>query len=217
MKRITDSITDCEYHNIHKILPSDIDKVYVVKQIEKIIEKRIADYKPIDAKPNLINVSGIPGSGKTYYCEKVLLKQKQFRDFIYIAFDDIMEDVDLPYHSEKLEKGTEYAFARWELPARIVGYELLRRAVEKRISVVFEHSSSISEHILLFQFLKEIESYRVGFHYLDISIEEAIERTKKRQRFVPEDYFKARKWKLDLILPVYKNICAPFKEIHHQH
>lgn len=58
-----------------------------------------------------------------------LLAMPENSSAIYIGFDAIMENERLPYIREEVNHAEE-AFKRWELSARIAGYELLKRAIE---------------------------------------------------------------------------------------
>ena len=71
---------------------------------------------------------------------------------IYIGFDAIMENERLPYIREEVNHAEE-AFKRWELSARIAGYELLKRAIENKYLIIFDHSSALPQHIDLFNLL----------------------------------------------------------------
>lgn len=161
--------------------------------------------------PSLINVSGIPGSGKTTYCNKLLALDK-YKNYIYIGFDSIMENPLTPYKNEECVDA-KAAFQKWELPARIAGYELLRRAVENKYSIIFEHSSSIKEHIELFKHLISQQGYEVNFVYLNIDIMTAQERADKRDRYLPTEYLTDRLNTLSKLLAEYKKICTTFKQI----
>ena len=79
---------------------------------------------------------------------------------IYIGFDAIMENERLPYIREEVNHAEE-AFKRWELSARIAGYELLKRAIENKYLIIFDHSSALPQHIDLFNLLLS-EGYEVS-------------------------------------------------------
>ena len=55
------------------------------------------------------------------------------------------------------------AFNRWEMPARIIGYEVLRRAVEKKQTFIWKHSGVNMPHTILMQ-----KSQKEGLCYRDV-------------------------------------------------
>lgn len=84
--------------------------------------------------PALFRVGGIPGAGKSTFCAG-----RRWTDRLFVSFDAIMENIPA-YQTDIYRLGRAGSFKKWEIPARIVGYELLRRAVEARADIYFEHS-----------------------------------------------------------------------------
>lgn len=76
--------------------------------------------------PHFVQIGGIPGAGKTTFC-----KNSHWDERLFISFDKIMESLPA-YRQDIYRLGAVRAFNRWEMPARIIGYEALRRAVEKK-------------------------------------------------------------------------------------
>lgn len=206
---IITSITGYPYDQLYKTLPEDIDREKVVCTYEEIIRDCLTNRKP-QKSPFLINVSGIPGSGKSTFCRK-LINTAGYGDALYIGFDTIMENANLPYTDEE-PKNPEEAFRRWELSARIAGYELLKRATEKKQTIIFEHSSALPLHVSLFEHLLQ-NGYKIHFYHISISVEEATKRTRTRKRHVPPSFIDHRNNIIQELLPQYKKICTTFKEI----
>ncbi len=209
LEKIITAITGCPYDELYKTLPADTDRQKVVSTYEAIINECLTGH-PMQQSPYLINVSGIPGSGKTTYCRE-LAKMPEHSDAIYIGFDAIMEHAELPYSTE-VQINPEEAFRRWELSARIAGYELLKRATEKKYDIIFDHSSAHYHHVSLFENLLR-KGYNIYFYYLSINPQTAKQRTHHRKRYVPPTYIDDRYTALQKLLPEYRKICTTFKQI----
>ena len=95
--------------------------------------------------PVLYPVSGVTGSGKRAFCKHFLKKNP---DFTYVSFDKIMESMP-EYQQDVRQKGSALAFALWEKPARVIGYELLKRLLDQGANVLLEHSGVNSSHLQL--------------------------------------------------------------------
>lgn len=206
---ITIGITGYSYDDIKKTIPDGVDKEGIAAAYEEVIEEYLQACVPQEV-PALINVSGVPGAGKSTLCRK-LLAMPEYSNAIYIGFDEIMKDERLPYAKEEADHAEE-AFKRWELSARVAGYELLRRAIEHRCLIVFEHSSALPQHVDLFHLFLS-EGYEVHFYFILVSEEEAGRRVKNRERYVPTCYIEERNKTLQNLLPEYKRICTTFKQI----
>lgn len=212
MEKIIISITKCPYSQIFKKIPDNVDDK---QKILNILEEIINDYLrgvTLVASPSLLNISGIPGSGKSTMCKKIMAGSS---NLLYISFDEIMKDNRLPYKSAE-KKDAQQAFNDWEIVARIVGYELLKRAVEQKKNILFEHSSSIQEHVVLFEWLLK-NGYDVHFKYISIPVFEAkkrvITRAEQEGRIVPDGYIETRYEQLKNLLPQYKKLCTTYKEL----
>lgn len=212
LETIITSITKCSYGKLFEKIPDDLqNKQKIVDIFEEIINDNLSQGSSVTS-PSLYNISGIPGSGKSTWCEKMKV---EFTNFLYISFDKIMEDRRLSYKlAEKID--AKKAFADWEVPARIAGYELLKRAVQQKKNILFEHSSSIPEHVALFEWLLK-NDYEVHFRYVHVAPSVANERIKAREkqtgRIVPEGYIEERYKRLKDLLPQYKELCTTYKDI----
>ncbi len=188
-------------------------------EISGLLEESLASCASMD-NPTFTVVSGIPGSGKTTLIKDLSLKNP---DYLVVAFDAIMERFSL-YQSlikaavqqkEPLRKETliKEAFWKTEFIARIVGYELLKRAINRKISIIFEHSSSIEEHVNLYKYIGN-RGYNTHFIYRHVTPTLALERLNNRSslRFTPLEYIEDRFKKLQVLLPKYKSIME-FTEV----
>lgn len=127
--------------------------------------------------PVLYQVSGVPGSGKSAFCKHFLQKNS---DFAYVSFDKIMESMP-EYQQDVKQRGAAMAFALWEKPARVIGYELLKRLLDQGANVLLEHSGVNSSHLQLHKNVKKY-GYQTKVTFLMCDTDVAIERAKKREK-----------------------------------
>lgn len=155
-------------------------------------------------RPLLINISGLPGAGKTFIARR-LLQQKP--NWVYISFDELMEA--LPAYRAEAAVNPETAFRRWEIPARFAGYSLLKECVERRLSILFEHSNANSAHLDLYRKIMT-KGYEVEIRFIDAPPELVLPRVAARPRFFPPEGVTER-WKLlRCLLPEYQKTVTRF-------
>ena len=118
---------------------------------------------------------GIPGAGNPTFC-----KHSRWDERLFISFDKIMEALS-GYQVDIYRQGTEEAFNRWEIPARIIGYEVLRRAVEKRADIYLEHSGVNMPHTVLIKNLKK-RGYATEMYFILCNLEIACHRAELREK-----------------------------------
>ena len=94
MEDIAISITGYSYSNIKETIPDGVDKEEIAAVYEEIIDEYLQKGIPREI-PALINVSGVPGAGKSTFCKK-LLAMPENSSAIYIGFDAIMENERYP-------------------------------------------------------------------------------------------------------------------------
>lgn len=212
MDEIIKKITGFSYCDLGMRLTKNADKNNVLSAFDEIIKEALSVVAPVE-DPFLMNVSGIPGSGKSTWCRRIMAKST---NLLYISFDEIMNDKRLPYRLAEKENARK-AFDEWELPARIAGYELLRRAVLQKKNILLEHSSSIVEHLQLFEWILN-SGYKVHFRYVPVSVVAAerrvLERAKKEGRVVPDGYVKSRYRMLNDLLPAYEKLCTTYEVLY---
>lgn len=199
------------YTTLSRIFPPDVDLLSIKQEIRSALRHALSGVKPV-ANPYLINICGIPASGKTYLCRAFKAADA---GMLYISFDAIMEDLPT-YLSEHLQD-RKRSFERWELPARFVGYQLLKQAVKHRLPILFEHSNATPYHIELYQKIKQT-GYRIDIHYINADPELVLPRLEKRERYFSPERTKERASILQQLLPVFEqtansfSILAPWKE-----
>ena len=158
------------------------------KESEAIIATNLQELQPV-AKPELRQISGIPGAGKSTYCATHLPK-----NFLFLSFDKIM--TSLPsYQRDLAQLGQVAAFQKYEMPARIIGYELLRRAMNLKLNIMFEHSGTNPAHLELFKNIHK-KGYRTAVDFIvcdtSLAIKRAEERAKTINRYVPTTHILER-------------------------
>jgi len=163
----------------------------------------ISDFFKFAGKEKLfIQISGAPGAGKTTFCKK-------FNNECFLSFDEIMEN--LPQYQQDLQKfGNEQAFKNNEITARIIGYEILRRAIENNYKIVLEHSGVNPAHLELFENLHKL-GYQTKVDFILCDIKTSLKRAKIREKYThrhtPEDMIRQRFALINEYIEKYKKIA----------
>ena len=188
--------------HISTMIPYAYEKIKNA-EYEKIISEILAS-APRVRQPYFVQVGGIPGAGKSTFC-----RQHKDKSAIYISFDKIMESLQ-GYQKDLQTLGSVEAFKRWELPARVIGYEVLSRAIEKKINIRLEHSGVNEAHIELFKNLKKL-GFKTEVDFIlcqeDIAYQRTLEREQRTQRHTPKSLIEERSAKVKEYLPKYKSIA----------
>ena len=159
--------------SIFKMIPYEYEKIKSA-QYDELVEDLLSTALP-SSMPKLKQISGIPGSGKTTFC-----KMNKNDEYLFIGFDEIMHKIS-GYKNDVEMLGLIKAFEKWELVARTIGYELLFRAISKRISVLFEHSGVNDAHVELFKNAKVL-GYETEVIFTICDIETALKRAGAREK-----------------------------------
>lgn len=189
------SLIPCEYAAIQ------------TPEYEQIITTALLAAQPARF-PRIVHTLGIPGAGKsTFY------QTRQWQGYLFVSFDAVMEKISA-YRQDLQKLGSAAAFKNWEIPARIIGYELLRRAVEKRLNIFFEHSGATTAHLDLLKNLRSL-GYQIEIDHITCNIETALLRARCREtvtgRHTPPELIKQRALILADLCPEYKKIADVFK------
>jgi len=158
------------------------DERYQFQEYFNPIMEKVLQEAPSSDKPKLVHMLGIPGAGKTTFYRQ---HKEEFKDYVLIGFDLIMEKVP-EYHEDREKLGKMEAFKKWELPARIAGYELLRRAIAQKKNIYFDHGGQPVCHRELLSNLKKM-GYETTMYYIDCEPQTAIERVSNRERPFPAE------------------------------
>lgn len=191
--------------NWNEVIPYQYkDSPEVKAAFESIIDQLLKNAKK-HKNPCLVHMLGIPGAGKTTFWKK---NQNLFSDYLLVSFDQIM-DMLPAYAADKAALGLKEAFARWEIPARIAGYELLKRAMDQKINIFLDHGGTPELHLALMKEVKKI-GYHTKAYYLKCDVNTAIKRAAAReqeiQRHTPKELILKR-------FPLVERRAEQFKEI----
>ena len=175
---------------------------------EAIICEFLNNTEPSE-QPEFVHMLGIPGAGKSTFYQK---NAKQFSNYIFISFDAIME-AHPQYQKDIKELGSVEAFNKWEIPARIAGYELLFRAIKAKKNIFLDHGGTPKCHQELLLKVKQL-GYKTKIYYIFCPIEVAIARTKTREaitkRHTPVNIITDRAKIIETNLEIYKSITDEF-------
>ena len=172
-------------------------------EFDGLIQEYLQD-APTAEHPTLLQISGIPGAGKTTFA-----KQPLFESYLYLNFDFVMEMIPA-YNQMLFSKGSEVAFAHWEMPARIIGYQILLEAIKKKVNILLDHSGTNPAHIELFKKVKELR-YTTELIFLlcdrEVAYQRTQERTLRTHRFTPRHLIDERADLALSFLEKYKKIA----------
>ncbi len=176
---------------ISEVVPHLYDELTQKEMFEPMFEQKLSSVEKVD-QPTLIHMLGIPGCGKSTFIKQ---NAKKFDGYLIIGFDAIMEALP-QYHEDVLKLGSVEAFKKWEIPARIAGYELLVRAINKRVNIVLDHGGSPACHVELMKNVKKYCGYKTVIYELSCKVDEAIRRVRIREmrtkRHTPENMIRQR-------------------------
>ena len=176
---------------ISEVVPHLYDELTLKDVFEPMFEQMLSSVEKVE-KPVFVHMLGIPGCGKSTFVKQ---NKKKFENYLVISFDAIMEALP-QYHEDVLKLGSIEAFKRWEPPSRIAGYELLIRAINKKVNILFDHGGSPACHLELMQNVKKYCGYKTVMYELFCDVDEAIKRVKIREmhtnRHTPESMIRER-------------------------
>ena len=191
------------YTTLSAIFPPDISLIEIKKEIRGVIRHALEGIRPTDT-PYLINICGLPASGKTYLCKSF---KETHKDVLYISFDALMEE--LPTYLNEHLQDRKKSFERWELPARFIGYQLLKQAVKHKLPILFEHSNATPYHIELYEKIKQ-NGYTVDIRYIDAKPELVLHILEQRERYFSPERTQKRALILQELLPFFKQTATRF-------
>lgn len=176
---------------ISEVVPHLYDELTDKAPFEQLFNEMLSSKESAE-NPTIVHMLGIPGCGKSTFIKQN--KDKHFANYLIIGFDNIMESLPA-YHEDIIKLGSVEAFKKWEIPARIAGYELLARAIEKKLNILFDHGGSPACHLELMSNIKSY-GYKTVMYELSCKLDEAIRRVKIREmrtkRHTPENMIRQR-------------------------
>ncbi len=191
--------------NFEEVIPYQYDKIQT-PEFDAIINKYLATAVP-STNPQIIHMAGVPGAGKTTFYHS-----RPWPEHVAISFDNIMEDIPA-YQQDVKQLGSVQAFSNWEIPARILGYEVLLRAVEAKKNIFFDHSGAFAAHLDLMKNIKKF-GYTTEMYYiscsLDCALYRAVLREKETKRHTPPEKIKNRFLKIATHIREYQKIIDKF-------
>lgn len=198
--------------NITDVIPYTYENQKSALGVFDPIIENILKTVPSVKSPKLVHMLGIPGAGKTTFYKN---NQTKFKNFLRIDFDMIMELLP-QYQYDVQVLGSVKAFSKWEIPARIAGYELLRRAIENKKNIFFDHGGTPSCHRELLKNIKQF-GYQTTMYYIECPVDVALNRTAEREkitkRHTPPQMIKDRSILIKENLPVYQGLVDEFKKV----
>ncbi len=187
--------------NIGEVIPYEYEAIRC-DEYERLLSDILAKAKS-SLHPSFIQVGGIPGAGKSTFC-----REHCKTDELFISFDGIMENLP-QYQTDIYTLGRAGSFAKWEIPARIVGYELLRRAIEKKCNIRMEHSGVNIPHVQLMNNIRKY-GYNTEMSFILCNVEKAHARAIQREtvtnRHTPYTLIEKRASLVKKFLPEYIKI-----------
>ncbi len=183
-----------------------------MQSFESVFESMLS-VVPSQESPEIVHMFGIPGAGKTTY---YFQHKDDFKDYLFIGFDFIMEAI--PEYKKDVDTiGSVEAFKRWELPARIAGYELLKRAVETKKNIFFDHGGTPMCHRELLANIKQF-GYHTKMLYVPCTVDVALQRVAARElitkRHTPPQMIIDRNVLINKNLAVYQQLVDEFEIVH---
>lgn len=185
--------------DIYKLIPYDYAAIRQ-PEYDRLLDLYMSKAKA-SKHPLFVQVSGIPGAGKSTFSSH----NGWNKDKLFISFDAIMNSIPA-YQLDSYRLGLAESFKKWELPARIIGYELLRRAIKARSDIYLEHSGVNSAHIQLVESLKK-QGYQTEVYFIVCGLAEAQSRAQKREKIIhrhtPPELIAERFKQVDTYLTTY--------------
>jgi len=196
--------------NISEVVPYTFEEhKSSLQAFENVLERMLSSI-PSQKKPEIVHMLGIPGSGKsTYYRQH----RADFASYLLLDFDRIMEAMD-GYQKDIQTIGNVEAFNKWQIPARVAGYELLKRAIEAKKNIFFDHGGTPMCHRELLANVK-LYGYTTKMVCVPCEVDVALQRVKARElithRHTPPQMIIDRSVLIEKNLPFYQNLVDVFE------
>lgn len=160
--------------------------------------------------PTIYAMAGIPGSGKSVFVDAAI-KRGEFPENAFLLDPDRLMLAMPEYINDLTLMGAASAFRNWEIPARLLAYELAERAAIKGVSIIQDMGSVRRENYDRLAQLKQ-RGYKIEMTYIYCPVEEALRRLQTRSsRHTAASMVKERAGSLALLLPNYVELCDTFR------
>ena len=194
------------HEHLLRSVPAGISGNAVIDEANALFRERCRGLP--EGNKILFNISGLPASGKTYYARQMAAAHA---DFFHLAFDDIMES--LSFYKDEARRNREEAFRRWEIPARVIGYDWLEECLKRGLALVFEHGNTVPRHVAMYRMSRHTYGYTVHIHYIESGPETVKPRLARRERYFPLSEID-RRWALGQRLrPAYEAVADVFEVV----
>lgn len=169
------------------------------------------DLTPQD-HPTVYAMAGIPGSGKSEYVNAALGRGDLPRNAYLLDPDRVM--MAMPEYIDDISMiGAATAFRNWEIPARLLAYEMAETAAQNRYHIIQDMGSVRRENFDRLSQLKQ-RGYRLEMTYIFCPVDEALRRLETRVvRHTATAMVKERASSLNLLLPAYVELCDSFRAL----
>ena len=183
----------------------------ISRETVQIITEKLL--KPSDTPEEKVvyAMCGIPASGKTTYVQ-TQIKGGNLPQTAFILNPDIVMNELPDYQKDKEEQGAEYAFKKWEIPARTLAYKLFQKAKEQNKTIIIDMGCAREENREMLMSLKDLH-YKVHMTHIKCDIDTAIDRADARERFTPHEMIYKRWNTLEALLPQYQMLADTFTEV----
>ncbi len=167
------------------------------------------DLTPQD-QPIVYAMAGIPGSGKSVYVDAAIERGELPRNAYLLDPDRVM--MAMPEYIDDISMmGAASAFRHWEIPARLLAYDMAQEAAEKRYHIIQDMGSVRRENLDRLSQFKQ-RGYRIQMTYVFCPVDEALRRLQTRAgRYTAAAMVKERAASLNLLLPAYVDLCDSFR------
>jgi predicted ABC-type ATPase len=157
----------------------------------------------VDA-PCVHAMAGIPGAGKTTFVARAQASGL-FPATAFMLNPDVVMDMLAPYRDDCATLGAQAAFERWEMPARMLTYDLARGAAAKKFPIIKDMGMVRAENWDMLADFKG-QGYRIEMHAIHCTVSVALRSCAARERHFPESQVMERVAALETLFSQYASV-----------
>lgn len=170
----------------------------------------LPDTLPAVPTPTVYAMAGIPGAGKSEFV-KGAIERGEFPNTAFILDPDRVMQALPAYQDDLALAGKQTAFRKWEIPARLLTYQLADQATERKVNIIQDMGGVRREDYDRLVRYKN-RGYRIEMTYIYCPLEECLKRLVGRTtRHTAEDMVRERHESLRLLLPEYVKMVDSFR------